>query len=151
MTQARRMTNRMTDEERQKMRGEMFGEALDYVRQIADDSDDFASFKEGLLQEPEGQQALTVADVRQMSPEAINASWPQVQAAMEASGAPAPPPTTDPPVDQGRRATGQQMLSEGANGPEALSFDVLRRLSPEEHISRRQEIDDWLSGGGQAA
>jgi hypothetical protein len=139
-----RRTNRstLTDEERAQIRFDVLSEVQDALN----NSSDYDEFRDAMV--PEGPQPLTVEDVKNMSADEINSAWPAVQAAMEASGAAPPPPTTDPPPP-GRRATGQQLVSEGNPGPEPLSFEVLRRLSPEEHISRRSEIDKFL--GGEAA
>ncbi len=72
---------------------------------------------------------LTHEQIKGMSPEQVNARWPEIERALSAESGP----------------TGQ------ANTGGPLTREQIAAMSPAEQLARRDEVDEFLSGGGRNA
>ena len=79
----------------------------------------------------DGGPPLTWQDVQEMDEAAISANWQEVSKVLQRG------PDAAPDTD--------------TSTSEPLSWDVLKTMSPEQHIARKAEIDAWLrTHGGDA-
>lgn len=132
MPQARRVTSRITPEERAAIRAEVLGEVRDAMYHSPDVDQAVLDALDERIESYEPK-PVSVEDVRNMDASAINAHWQQVSDAMAASG-----------------RTDHHTHDDGVTDSGPLTWEKLKQMPESEHLRRRQEIDRFLAHGGHA-